>query len=113
VLIGSFPGAAYARNHRPSAREFFAGLLEWAGVEPQVQSSDPAVTARLHEGSGGTYLWVVNPTRTVKTATISVPQTFRGAVELWQESSHPSVSGGKLTTTVEDRNAAVIRLESR
>jgi hypothetical protein len=42
---------------------------------------------------------------------ISLPSTFQRAAELWQESSHPTISGHTLTTTVEDRNAAVIRLE--
>jgi hypothetical protein len=30
---------------------------------------------------------------------------------LWQESSRPTVTGNTVSTTVEDRNAAVIRLE--
>jgi beta-galactosidase len=111
LLIGSFPGGGYFRSHAPSTREFFAGLLAWAGVQQQVQSSDPEVKARLHKGAGGAYLWVVNPTRTARTVRISLPSTFQRAVELWQESSHPTVSGKTLATTVGDRNAAVIRLE--
>ena len=111
LLIGTFPGGSYFRSHAPATREFFAGLLGWAGVQQQVQSSDPEVKARLHRGAGGTYLWVVNPTRTPRTVTVSLPSAFQGAVELWQESNRPSVAGNTLTTTVEDRNAAVIRLE--
>ena len=111
LLIGTFPGGAYYRNHAPATREFFAGLLAWAGVQPQVQLNDPAVKARLHRGAGGTYLWVVNPTRTARTVKISLPSTFQRATDLWQESNHPAVSGNMLTTTVEDRNAAVLRVE--
>jgi beta-galactosidase len=111
LLIGSFPGGGYFRSNAPSTREFFAGLLAWAGVQQQVQSSDPEVKARLHKGEGGTYLWVVNPTRTARTVRISLSSTFQRAVELWQESNHPTVSGKTLATTVGDRNAAVIRLE--
>jgi hypothetical protein len=54
---------------------------------------------------------VVNPTRTARTVKISLPSTFQLAVELWQESSRPAVSGNTVAVTVEDRNAAVIRLE--
>ncbi|HMD69813.1 MAG TPA: hypothetical protein VKF41_00635, partial [Bryobacteraceae bacterium] len=97
--------------HAPATREFFAGLLEWAGVPQQVKSSDPEVKARLHRGAGGTYLWVVNPTRTARTVKISLPAAFQRAVELWQESSGAAVSGNTVSVTVEDRNAAVIRLE--
>ena len=111
LLIGTFPGGGYFRSHLPASREFFAGLLAWAGVQPQVQSSDPEVKARLHRGAGGTYLWVVNPTRTARNVKISLPSTFLRAVELWQESSRPTISGNTLAVTVGDRNAAVIRLE--
>jgi len=111
LLIGTFPGGAYFRGHAPATREFFAGLLAWAGVQQQVKSSDPEVKVRLHRGAGGTYLWVVNPTRTARTVKISLPAGFQTAVELWQESSRPAVSGNTVAVTVEDRNAAVIRLE--
>ena len=111
LLIGTFPGGAYFRSHAPATREFFAGLLAWAGVQQQVQSSDPEVKARLHRGAGGAYLWVVNPTRTPRTVKISLPSTFQRAVDLWQESSRPTVTGNTVAVTVEDRNAAVIRLE--
>jgi beta-galactosidase len=111
LLIGSFPGGGYFRSHAPSTREFFSGLLAWAGVQQQVQSSDPEVKVRLHKGAGGAYLWVVNPTRTVRTVRILLPSKFQRAVELWQESSQPAVNGNMLATSVGDRNAAVIRLE--
>jgi beta-galactosidase len=111
LLIGTYPGGSYFRNHAAGTREFFAGLLGWAGVAPQVQTSDPEIKARLHRGAGGTYLWVVNPTRTPKTVTISLPAPFQRATDLWQESNHPTVTGPTLTTAVGDRDAAVLRLE--
>jgi beta-galactosidase len=115
LLIGTFPGGGYFRNHTPATREFFASLLTWAGLQQQVQSSDAAVKARLHRGPGGTYLWVVNPTRTPKTVKVTLPGNFQKATELWQESSSlpdaASITGNVVTTSVSDRNAAVIRLE--
>ena len=88
-MIGTFPGGSYYRNHTAGTREFFAGLLPWAGIRQQVQSSDAAVKARLHKGAGGTYVWVINPTRTAKDVKISLPSPFQRAVDLWQESSRP------------------------
>ncbi len=111
LLIGTFPGGSYFRSHAPATREFFAGLLPWAGVQPQVQTNDPEIKARLHRGPGGTYLWVVNPTRTSRTVKISLPSPFQRAVELWQDSGNPTVAGNSLTTMIGDRDAAVIRLE--
>ncbi|MGH9631644.1 MAG: beta-galactosidase [Bryobacteraceae bacterium] len=111
LLIGTFPGASYFLKHAPATREFFVDLLAWGGVEQRLRSSDREIKARLHEGEGGTYVWVVNPTRQPRTVEISLPSTFERAVELWQESSSPTVNGKMLSTTVEDQNVAVIRLE--
>ncbi len=111
LLIGTFPGGGYFRNHAPATREFFAGLLAWAGVKQQVVSSDPEIKARLHRGPGGTYLWVVNPTRQPKTVNLTLPAAFRRATDLWQETAHATVAGAVVTATVGDRDAAVIRLE--
>ena len=111
LLIGTFPGGSYFRNHAAATREFFAGLLGWAGVSAQVQTSDPEIKARLHRGAGGTYLWVVNPTRTARTVKITLPASFQKATDLWQESNQPAVIGNVLTTAVGDRDAAVLRLE--
>src|SRR5262249_43325871 len=111
LLIGTFPGGSYFRDHSPSTREFFTGLPGWAGVAQQVRSSDPEVKARLHKGPGGNYMWVVNPARTSRTVKVSLPAAYQKAMDLWPESSRPTISGNTLTTTVEDRNAAVIRLE--
>ena len=111
LLIGTFPGGGYFRNHTPATREFFASLPTWAGVQPQLQTSDLETKARLHTGPGGTYVWVVNPTRTPKTVKIALPSAFQKATELWQETNHPNVADKTLTTGIEDRNAAVIRLE--
>jgi hypothetical protein len=49
--------------------------------------------------------------RTLRSVKLSVPSRFQGAVDLWQESSHLMVDGDTASVTVEDRNAAVIRLE--
>jgi beta-galactosidase len=111
LLIGTFPGGNYYRHHAAGTREFFAGLLPWSGIHQQVESSDPAIKARLHKGAGGTYLWVVNPTRTARNVKISLPADFQRASDLWLETSHPTISGKTLTVAVEDRNAAVVRLE--
>jgi len=111
LLIGTFPGGSYYRTHTAGTREFFAGLLPWAGIRQQVQSSDATVKARLHKGTGGTYVWVINPTRTAKDVKISLPSAFQRAVDLWQESGRPVISGNTLAVTVGDRDAAVVKLE--
>jgi beta-galactosidase len=113
LLIGTFPGAGYFANHGASTKDFFAGLLDWAGIEPQTVSSDPDLKARLQTGTGGSYLWVVNPTRRMIRASVTISDRlpeFRTAEDLWQEQKQVVVDGRRVEVTVEDRNAAVIRL---
>jgi beta-galactosidase len=113
LLIGTFPGAGYFANHGASTKDFFAGLLDWAGIEQQTVSSDPDLKARLQTGAGGSYLWVVNPTRRMIRTSVTISDRlpeFRTAEDLWQEQKQVVVDGRRVEVTVEDRNAAVIRL---
>jgi beta-galactosidase len=113
LLIGTFPGAGYYRHHSPQSKAFFLDLLQWAGIARQVSSSDAGVRARLHTGTGGTYLWVVNPTRAARAATITLAPgagAFRSARDLWQERKHV-VKENRVEVSLDDRNVAVIRLE--
>jgi beta-galactosidase len=113
LLIGTFPGAGYFLNHSPGTKALFAGLLDWAGIKQMVRSSDPQVKARLHTAAGGTYLWVVNPTRTPRQAVITLSDQygpFGKAKDLWQQKT-PAASGRTIQAPLEDRNVAVIRLE--
>jgi len=110
LLIGTFPGGGYYLHHSPGAKAFFAGLLQWAGIERRVQTDNPAVQARLHTGPGGTYLWVINPAHTAEKVTASVnAKSFRTGEDLW-ESKPVAISGGNVSVTIPARDAAVIAL---
>jgi beta-galactosidase len=112
LLIGSFPGAGYYLHRSAGTRTFFAGLLDWASTEPHLRSSDNEMKARLHKGDGGTYLWVINPTRKTRSAVISMARSlgqFQSATELWQ-GQKVSLKSSNIEITVADRDAAVIRL---
>ncbi len=114
LLIGTFPGAAYFLHHAPETKAFFAGLLEWAGLRQLVHVSDSQIKARLHSGGGGTYLWVVNPTRLARSVNVKLDDrfgSFSRVRDLWQRSQTPKVNGHTVELTVEDRNVAVLKLE--
>jgi beta-galactosidase len=115
LLIGTFPGAGYFRHPSSESKKFFAQLLEWASVVPRVQTSDPELVARLHEGPGGKYLWVINPTRMDRVVTVRLTDRdagFRTGEDVWQ--GRPvSVSGTAIKLNVGARDAAVIRLAGR
>ena len=115
LLIGSFPGAGYYLHHSPETRAFYAGLPAWADVRRQVRSSDSEIKARLHRSPGATYLWVVNPTRKARVATISLSAdagSFVSAEDVWQ-GGRLSVKDNSLEVQVPERDASVLRLKGK
>ncbi len=114
LLVGTYPGAGYFLHHSEGTRDFFKGLLEWGGLAQGVTSSDPNVKARLHEGPGGRYLWVINPTRSTRTVTIGLPpgyEEINECIDLWSEKP-VSIEGKQIRVRVDERDAAVIHLIS-
>ena len=61
LLMGSFPGGGYYLHHAKETRTLFASFLKMAGITPRLTVDDNEVQARVHQGAGGTYLWVTNP----------------------------------------------------
>ncbi len=111
LLIGTFPAAAYFRHPEAATRARFRELLAWAGRTPQATVSDAAVIARLHEGAGSDFLWVVNPARAARTVTVTLRKgPWRAARPLWGEGP-VTVTGHSLQMTVPERDALVLRLE--
>jgi beta-galactosidase len=112
LLIGTFPGAGYYLHHSPTAKAFFAGLLNLANVQPQLRTDNAFIQARLHTGVGGSYLWVVNPSRKEATVTVSLAgpaPAFRSAEDIWGKRP-VRVGDRKVSLTVAARDAAVIAL---
>ena len=107
LLMGSFPGAGYYLHHGAVTKELFAGFLKFAGLAPQVTVDDHMVQARLHQGAGGTHLWVTNPTREPKQVTIMLAAgEFRSAEDLWGATSITQ-TGRQFSMTVPARDAVV------
>jgi beta-galactosidase len=62
-LLGTMCGAGYAGHPQDRVPTFFEDVLRFAGKRQHVISSDPRVKARIHDGIGGSYLWVANSSR--------------------------------------------------
>jgi beta-galactosidase len=82
-LIGTMAGYGYYThggaegNYCPASRtetSFFEGILKFAGKTARVRVSDNRLTARLHDGPGGTFLWIANPKRQAIPAQIEILQ---------------------------------------
>ena len=91
LLIGTMVGAGHdthpgSASAPPLAPPFFASLLGFGGQAQHVRCSDARVKARLHNGDGGLYLWVANPTRQPVPVVLEVGEawgTFDAARTLW------------------------------
>jgi beta-galactosidase len=112
LLIGSFPGAGYTLHHGAPTRELFAGFLKLAGLTQQIAIDNPALQARLHQGAGGTHIWVTNPTRDAKQGTITLATAtgqFQSAVDVWGD-ARITQAGRQFTMNVPARDAVVAML---
>ncbi len=110
LLIGSFPGAGYYLHHGAATRELFGSFLKMAGVTQQVAIDDTTLQARLHQGAGGTVLWVTNPARTAKKVTVRLAGgAFNSAEDVWGGAA-VACSGRELTMTVPARDAVVAKM---
>jgi beta-galactosidase len=118
-LIGTMIGYGYsvhggaAGNYRGpnlSGASFFEGLIEFAGKKPRLRVLDSRIAARLHDGKGGTYLWLANPKRQAISLRVEmVCSGYSGAVPVlgpaaeWKE--------GTLTVTVPARDVIIYELK--
>ena len=110
LLMGSFPGAGYYLHHGAATRELFAGFLKTAGVTQLIAIDDATVQARLHQGEGGTHIWVTNTTRAEKKVTVTLATgEFSSAEDVWGGVAIAQ-SGRRFTMAVPARDAVVAML---
>ena len=110
ILIGTFPGAAYFRKPSPETRAVFQSLLP---RKQRVSVSNPAIVARLHEGEGGSNLWVINPTVETQSVTITADGgPWQSATDVWSNAA-AEISGNAIRLSVPPKDAAVLQLGGR
>lgn len=110
-LLGTMVGAGYAVHPQAGISPFFANLLDFAGKEQQIISSDPQVQARLHTGEGGAYLWIANPTRQDRPVRLTLSQAwgpFTKSTSLW--GTAVAIDGQTLVLTAPARDVTVVQL---
>jgi beta-galactosidase len=113
-LIGTSVGIAYNLHPDKETGQFFESILRWANVAPLVRTSDARLTARLHEGESGTFLWVTNPTHDDITATVTLRPERASIrdIRLHWGSDPDQVNETALTITVGAKDAAVMEVIS-
>ncbi|HEY4050665.1 MAG TPA: hypothetical protein VGM27_27680, partial [Acidobacteriaceae bacterium] len=71
---------------------------------------DNNVQARLHQGAGGAYLWIINPTRNDRPVKVSLGSgNFTFAEDIWGK-QHVTLNTREISTTVPARDAVVAAL---
>lgn len=112
LLIGSFPGYGYNMHPGSEGKLFFSSIIKWAGKEQHIKCSDSRITARLHDGEGGIYLWLTNPSDMDISVEITFSQRwgpFKEAYLLWGD-NNPEVKERSLKAIVKEHDALVCRL---
>lgn len=110
-LIGTMSGSGYFKHSGIESTVFFADLLRFAGKQQHVRCSDARVKARLHNGVGGTYLWVANPKRQPIPVHLKLGKAwgqFSSSRSLW--GTEASVVERAIKLTAGPRDVAVIEL---
>jgi beta-galactosidase len=112
-LIGTMPSFGYATHQGDRSAAFFAELLKFAGKEQYVKCSEPRVKSRIHDGVGGTYLWVANPTHQPRPVHLQLGEAwgpFSSSLSLW--GAEAVVNGRSIMLTAAARDVSVIALLS-
>jgi beta-galactosidase len=111
-LLGTMCGYGYGTHPEDRSPALFAELLAYGRQGQHVVSSDPRIKARLHDGAGGTYVWVVNPTRQAVPARLVFGNAwgpYTTARTLWGVEA--AVERRMMELTAAARDVAVIGLE--
>ena len=113
-LVGTFPSVGYHRHHDQGTGSYFARLLDWAGRRQRVRVTDPRLTARLHDGDGGRYLWLLNPSREPVRATVTLAPAEKDHSDVrvrWGAAAAASVvDGHSLDVRIPARDGVVVEL---
>lgn len=110
-LIGSMVGAGYGVHPTNRSAAYFADLLTWAGQAQHVHSSDSHVKARLHDGEGGTFLWVANASRQALPVQLTLGEAwgpYTSASALW--GAEAKIDGQSISLAASARDVTVLAL---
>ncbi|MCJ9754564.1 beta-galactosidase trimerization domain-containing protein, partial [Neorhizobium sp. BETTINA12A] len=103
LLIGTNPSVAYYKSQGKANGAFFAELLRWSGCTPHAALSNKALFARIHKGNKGSFLWLVNPTRSPQATEVNLAEShgqLAAGKAIWPVGS--THDGGKIEVPARD-----------
>ena len=113
LLVGTFPSEGYYRKHSPENKAFFADLLHEARVTQPIRLSENEIRVRLWQDEAGqTFLWAINTTGQIQSATATLSAPARFAVErvLWGEAM-PAMQENTLSLEIPAKDVVVLQLK--
>jgi len=109
LLVGTMIGAGVSVHPQDESPNLFRRVL--GGKQQHVVSSDRRIKARLHDGEGGTYLWVANPMRQAIPVRLKLSDewgSFRSAETYW--GTEAAVSERTVSLAMHPRDVSVLKL---
>ncbi|NHN34112.1 beta-galactosidase [Paenibacillus agricola] len=113
LLVGTFPSEAYYRTSDAGTKKFFADVFTWSGKEQSVRVNNPLVQVRLHEGSGGKFVWIINSSDAEAAVELHISDKFAqvSVVEkLWGE-PEAEFQGNQLKVALPAKDALILKLQ--
>jgi beta-galactosidase len=110
LLIGTMPGRGYTVHSGEGCAEFFRTIFALCGRDQFVKTSDDRIRARIHDGDGGTYLWIANPKRFDIPVLVTVSDRWhvRSIRTLW--GAEAEKKGNVLSLVAPRRDVTVVQL---
>jgi beta-galactosidase len=96
LMLGSYLSAAYQSAPSAELRQFFEGLLQWAGVRSPVSVSGSSVEVKYVESGPDRILYVLNHGAAQAVSTVGVNGAW-SAVDLVSGNSHPATVAAGVT----------------
>lgn len=106
LLVGTHPGVAYFKTSSAENLSYFRKVFEWTRRERNLTLDNSAVIARLHRGSAGGAVYVLNPTRSEQRARIALGEAHQ---HLRVDGSYWGEADG-VDVTVPPRDVVILKL---
>jgi beta-galactosidase len=111
LLIGTYPSVSYYKDPGEANRRFFRDILAWGGAGQAIRVSQIEITARLFDGEGGRFLWILNPAKQDLRVQVDLLRLESVVVKriVWGD-AEPELENNSILLTVPAQDAVVLEL---
>jgi beta-galactosidase len=110
LLIGTMPGRGYTVHDGEGCGEFFKKMFAFGRESQAAERSDDRIRVRVHDGDGGTFLWIANYKRTDIPVMVTVSDRYSFSGTRTLRGANVEMSGNTLSLVAPGRDVSVIEL---